>query len=181
MKIILYRNSAERTRVDKTNYLNGVLTLDGYLRNETSVTTPSVIIEMKDAIDVAESNNIDVTNTNLSDIVYLLTEKIIGCNYAYIPDLHRYYFVNDISSVVNTLWRLDMRCDVLMSHKDEILQLEPLIERNENLYNADVQDNEMIFQNDVDVSIYEEPIYRFSGTMNDESQCFVVSLVTKGA
>lgn len=44
-----------------------------------------------------------------------------GVNYAEIPDLGRYYFVESITNVNNTLWQLNLSCDVLETYKADIL------------------------------------------------------------
>ena len=102
--IELYKNSAEPNRLDKTTYLESVGTLVGTLRDETSMITPEIIIE---------------------------TSTVPNFNYAYIAKFNRYYFVKEITSVRNNLWRVKFTCDVLMSYKDKIELLTPLIERQE--------------------------------------------------
>ena len=42
------------------------------------------------------------------------------CNYAYISEFGRYYWVNEITSIGGGLWRVDMSCDVLASFKSSI-------------------------------------------------------------
>lgn len=63
-------------------------TLTGTLRNETSVTNPTIRIEA-DVNTIAESN------------------------YFYIPQFHRYYFMKDIRSIRNGLVEISGHCDVL--------------------------------------------------------------------
>lgn len=48
------------------------------------------------------------------------TNELTG-NYIYISDLNRYYFIDSITSIDNTHSLIQCRCDVLMSHKQEIL------------------------------------------------------------
>lgn len=115
--IILYKNKSENHRVDKTNYLTEVVTLQGTLRESCSVITPSILIEYK---ELDNSNN------------YLL----LNCNYAYIQEFNRYYYINDIILVRSGLWRLEMSCDTLMSFKNDFLKLSAFIGRQEYLYNS---------------------------------------------
>ena len=42
-------------------------------------------------------------------------------NYAEIPELGRFYFVESITNVNNTLWQLNLSCDVLETYKADIL------------------------------------------------------------
>ena len=93
MTIKLYNYTGDAIVVNKTGWLtNATLyaSLDGVLKDNTSVTDPSIIIE---------------------------NGSMPAANYAYIADLGRYYFINDITALSATLWRLDMHVDVLMSYK----------------------------------------------------------------
>lgn len=87
------------------------MTLTGTLRGESSVINPSFQIE----------------TTNPSSY-----------NYCYIQEFGRYYFITDITSVRNGLWRIDCSVDVLMSFRTQILNLDVIISdatnENTNLY-----------------------------------------------
>lgn len=116
MNIILYKNTAEVNRVNKTAYITEVLSLEGTLREECSLITPSISVH---------------------------SNGLIIANYAYIPEFNRYYFITDITSVRNGLWRIDMQVDVLMSFKDNILNLQCAVVRNENEFDLRIIDNEL--------------------------------------
>lgn len=45
-----------------------------------------------------------------------------GYNYAYIPSLKRYYFVDGATVMLGGLTQLLLNCDYLMSYKDDILK-----------------------------------------------------------
>lgn len=92
MNVTLYVNNSESNKVGKT--LTGGTTLSGTLRNETSVLSPDLMIEGED---------------------------LTGFNYAYIPAFNRYYFIKDITSARQGLWRVSMVVDVLESYKTLIL------------------------------------------------------------
>lgn len=91
MVIVLGTIADESNKLNKT--INNATSINGTLRQETSVINPSVLIEAQ----------------NLS-----------GFNYMYINDFGRYYFITDIVSVKNGLWRVTGKVDVLMSFKDGI-------------------------------------------------------------
>ncbi len=115
-----YTNTAENNRVDKTNFLTSTITLNGVLRESCSIMAPAFNIEVKKVSDVLNSN------------------------YVYIPAFRRYYFITDITSLYKNIWRVSCSCDVLMSFKDSIYQLEGIIGRNENEYNDMIPDNEIV-------------------------------------
>ena len=111
--LTLYKNSAENNRIDKTEYLTSVREITGYLRNETNIINPSIVIEY---------------------------EQVIDFNYVYVSTFNRYYFVTNITSVRTNLWRIDMSCDTLMTYKETILNYECYVSRNENDYNDKIED-----------------------------------------
>ena len=126
--VTLYKNSAEANRVDKTNYLEAVDTINGVLRTSTSITTLEIAIE----------------NSTLPQF-----------NYCYIPALNRYYFVDDISSLRFGLWKLNLSVDPLMTYKDAILSCFAFVDRNEFDFNDNIIDKKMVVEQGVDVDIVE--------------------------
>lgn len=65
-------------------------------------------------------------------------------NYAYIKELGRYYFVNDIVEMPAEQIQVSMHVDVLNSYKNDIRGITALIERQENLYSPYFVDEEML-------------------------------------
>ena len=47
--------------------------------------------------------------------------NIIKCNYAYIEDFNRYYFISKIGMISDDIYIISLECDVLESYKDDIL------------------------------------------------------------
>ena len=97
--ISLFKTASENNRVVKT--LTDEKQLSGELRNQTSVLNPSIRIESAD--------------------------NISAYNYAYISEFGRYYYITDIVSVRTNCWTVSLRCDVLMSYKDEIQGLNVIL------------------------------------------------------
>lgn len=97
--ISLFKTASENNRVVKD--LTDEKQLSGELRNQTSVLNPKIRIES--------------------------AENIAGYNYCYIPEFGRYYYIVDIMSVRTRVWEVSMRCDVLMSYKDEIKGLNAIL------------------------------------------------------
>lgn len=124
--ITLYQNLAEVNRVDKSEYLIGVGTLSGALRDECSLITPSIVYQSSDVPEF---------------------------NYVYIPIFNRYYYVTSLSSVSKNVWRMELNCDVLMSYKDSIFMLQGVIGRQENDFNDFLIDDKIPTQKDAIVEI----------------------------
>lgn len=113
MEILLYKNHSEKNKIGKS--LTDQISYNGTLRDETSVINPVVLLEA----------------VNLS--LY---------NYAYIPEFHRYYFIRDIVSVRNGLWRISLDVDVLESFKTGILNLNVILSDSEAKGASDYLDGE---------------------------------------
>lgn len=105
MEITLYTNESEKNKLEK-KITNSIL-LEGNLRDESSIINPIILI-----------------SSNKEDIPYMY-------NYAYIPAFGRYYFITDIESVRTGIWRVSMHVDVLMSYKEQIKNLNVIINNSE--------------------------------------------------
>ena len=127
--INLYQNSSENNRIDKTEYLTSVGEIEGYLRQETNIINPTIVIEYN---------------------------KVIDFNYIYISTFNRYYFVNSVSSVRTNLWRIELSVDVLMTYKDTILNYECFVSRNENTYDAYIEDKYLPLKYEKEIEYIEE-------------------------
>lgn len=114
MVIKLYKTASENEKVKKE--LTDETVLEGTLRESSSILDFTVTIEGDD---------------------------LSGFNYAYIEDFHRYYYINDITIVRTGLWRFSMSVDVLMTYKDQFLQLNAIVSRQENKYNLYLRDDNM--------------------------------------
>lgn len=101
--ISLFKTNSENNRVVKT--LTDEKQLSGELRNQTSVLNPSIRIESADNISTY--------------------------NYAHISEFGRYYYITDIVSVRTNCWVVSLRCDVLMSYKDEIQGLNVILDNTQ--------------------------------------------------
>lgn len=130
----LYQLNCESIRVDKSGYIVLIKTIYGNFKEITSITSPSIIIAY---------------------------DEVINFNYVYIPQLSRYYFVEEVISVRKGLWQLRLKVDVLMTYKTTILQQKGYISRCAFEYNFDIVDNERIAENrtDVEIVVADETIF----------------------
>lgn len=87
---------------------------DCVLKDETSIINPEILIS---------------------------TASLTSYNYAYISDFGRYYFIRDIVSVRNNLWRLSLECDVLATYKSQIGDSTEYVLRAASEGNEDIVDN----------------------------------------
>lgn len=142
MDLILYNNLSETNKLNKT--IVKIIKLEGVLREPSSLINPSIIIELNPnnfkSYVVDDNKRLVVFNGTKITWESFIYDYIISANYVYIPDFNRYYFIEDIVSIRNNLWRINMHVDVLMSYKNAILNTSAFISRNENIYNDDIVD-----------------------------------------
>ena len=112
MQVIFYSNLAEVNRVDKSDYINEIATVEGRLRSRTSVVNPTIEFDIP---------------------VVSVYRYIWDCNYIYIPEFCRYYFVNDKSLEYTGLITFSCTVDVLMTFKKDLMKLNAFIVRNEKI------------------------------------------------
>ena len=129
MQIEFYKNSSEKNKIGKS--LSNKLTLSGNLRDECSITSPSILVEATSLVDY---------------------------NYCYIPEFKRYYFISDITSVRNNLWRVSLKCDVLESFKSDILNSSCIVKKQQNQsYSNNIDDGSYInrVDNFIEIANYQ--------------------------
>lgn len=84
---------------------------------------------LKTTMKINLKRDVDIINPRLILIPNLPT-GFSGINYAEIPDLNRFYFVDNITNISATLWQLDLSCDVLETYKADILASKARLYRN---------------------------------------------------
>lgn len=119
MTIFLYQTLSEVNKVDKDITL--LTTLTGNLREESSLIDPEILID-------GFSNYID------------------SCNYVYIQEFNRYYFVRNVTAISNTLFRISLHVDVLYTYKTEIRSNYAIVSRNENEFDLMLNDGLFVTQ-----------------------------------
>lgn len=113
MKISFYKNISEQNKVDKT--LIFVNEYDGCgAKMPLSITTPTFTIND--------------------------TQFNLNCNYIYVEDLDRYYFITNMTAVNNGIWEIECHIDVLHTYSQQIKNQYAVIERNTNAVNTYLDD-----------------------------------------
>ena len=130
MTIRLYSFSKRQNSTAQPVVADLVTTLSGELKADCSVLAPVVIIEVPTGVD-------------------LFTDAI---NYAYIPDLGRRYWINDIVLKADKLAELHLSVDVLGSYKTPIGNSTQYVYRAASLKNGYITDNTYPITNNVVVN-----------------------------
>ena len=104
MQLILYINNQERNVLNKTLNNENALILEGFSRNQLSITNPVIELEGD--------------------------ETILQYNYCFIPELSRYFFVEKIVALSDKRYLFYMSIDVLKTYENQIKELHGEITRN---------------------------------------------------
>ena len=176
MKIILYNNYSENNKLNKS--IVKIVELQGYLREQTSLINPQILIEFHpEQFDgyVKEDNQVYVMYNGVK-ITWdsFINKYVLSANYVHIPEFNRYYFINDIVSLRQNLWQITLSVDVLMSYKDQILETNAFVARNQNEFNKDIIDNECVLTDKEEVEFIEVNVDLF----NDNPQSpYVLTMI----
>lgn len=111
MEIHFYKSLNEKNKINKN--LGSPLNVNGELIDNCDIVNPSILLN-------------------------LTSNDLVNYNYCYIPAFERYYYINNIV-VENKMLHISLHCDVLMSHKNDILNSTATIVRcnKGNRYIAD--------------------------------------------
>lgn len=98
-----------------------------------------------EAITYEGSDHIDVEfkeDTSLEDPTFILRtqSKVLTANYIYVPDMNRYYYINDYTVSHQRIY-INCHVDVLMSFKKEFKKENVIVARNEKLFDLYLDDN----------------------------------------
>ena len=117
--INLYQSNSQANKVDKEITL--IASHSCTIKRDTSVVAPVIVLE---------------------------GSGFPAVNYAYIDEFNRYYYIDDIKSIRNDIWEMSLRCDVLMSFKNDIRNTLAIVNRQSNEYDMYLNDGTFkAFQN----------------------------------
>ena len=121
MKIVLYSMTSDKRKIRKTKAklfeLENVI-----IKQSTSAIEPTFVVSKQKGKNIPSMYRV---------------------NYLYSYATKKYYFVSDIRWVTGSCLELICVEDVLESYKNNILSLNTLIERQENVYSPYIVDNEL--------------------------------------
>ena len=161
--IYFYKCTSEKNRIDKSSdmtlipYQSGQDAWLGEFKEDTSIINPVFTVK------VASSSVTDYDFNN--------------CNYCYIDELKRYYFIKDIVIIAQGTFRIFCHVDVLMSNKADIQSSGSLcvISRSETLFNAKQPCNVGTILNQYNYRMY--CLTHYTSGRNPFSKSIVMSVV----
>lgn len=113
MTIVLYTNTSDNHVINKS--LTTLAILTGNLVNETEFINPVIRISTTDV-------------------------NAVNCNYIYIQEFNRYYYVKSCKCICKGLFEFSLKVDVLKSWWNEFKECDCIVERQEKKYNTMLDD-----------------------------------------
>jgi hypothetical protein len=143
MDIKLYYNSSDNRCIKKV--LTDEFTITGTLRESTTIVNPEITVTLSEPVRY---------------------------NYCYIPSLKRYYYINNVISVKNGVWKLIMEVDPLMSFKNDILALKVVTSKQSSIEHGDeyIDDGSLVTDN-----LMFKTVYNFANGFNNESEYILIT------
>lgn len=143
MQVIFYYNASDARVINKT--LIGGETFSGQARDEIDIMSP---------------------------IIRFDSNAILRYNYAYIPELQRYYSVESINAFREGLWDVTFSVDVLMSFRGDIMPLSVIVDRQSMAENGDeyIDDGSLVADN-----VMFTRLHQFNSGFNDYPEYILIT------
>lgn len=120
----------------------------------------------KELIEGVTLEGIPRDNVNIMNpIIRFESSDIMRYNYAYIPELQRYYKISSIDIARNEIYDVSFSVDVLMSFRGHILQLPVIVDKQTDQVNGDeyIDDGSLVMDNVMFTTVYDFP-FGFNNT-----------------
>ena len=150
MNITLYKTKSANNVINKKLVSEKNLGDSCILADNTSVTSPTVIIGGINSLD------------SISDF-----------NYAYIPQCHRYYYINDIIALSGGRAKLLLTVYIVKTYASNILDSKQLITAEKNIGKMYLTDAQWT----TDARTYNRAIYFSGDYFNTTNDCFMLVTV----
>ncbi len=143
MEVIFYYNASDDRVINKT--LVGGTSFTGQARDVVNIMTPTIRFE---------------------------SEEVMRYNYAYIPELQRYYSVNQVTAYREGLWDVEFSVDVLMSFRGDIMTLSVIVDKQTMPENGDeyIDDGSLVTDNVMFTRVHE-----FENGFNDYPEYILIT------
>lgn len=143
MEVIFYYNASDDRVINKT--LIGGQSFAGQARDEVDIMAPVIRFD---------------------------SPEILRYNYAYIPELQRYYVIQSVNAFREGLWDVSMAVDVLMSFRGDIMALAVIVDKQSMAENGDeyIDDGSLVTDNVMFTRVHE-----FSAGFNDYPEYILIT------
>lgn len=133
---------------------------DSRVINKVLVDGETVVGELRDEINV------------MSPVIRFDSQNVLRYNYAYIPELQRYYAIDSINAFRDGLWDVSFSVDVLMSFRADILPLTAIVDKQSMSENGDeyIDDGSLVSDNVMFTRVHE-----FGAGFNDSPEYILIT------
>lgn len=145
MEVIFYYNGSDNRTINKTLSPEGGFSFNGVPRGDISVMNPVIRFE---------------------------SGGVIRFNYARIPELQRYYYIKDRTAFREEVWDITFEVDVLMSFRNDILNLSAIVDKQSLPANGDeyIDDGSLVTEN-----VMFQTVYNFPAGFNNTGEYILIT------
>lgn len=143
MDVVFYYNTSDDRVINKV--LVGGTTMSGQARDSVNIMNPVVRFE---------------------------SNEVLKFNYAYIPELQRYYAITEITAAYDNLYDVSFAVDVLMSFRGDILTFSVIVDKQSMPENGDeyIDDGSLVCDNVMFTRLHE-----FSDGFNNNPEYILIT------
>lgn len=108
----------------------------------------------------------------MNPIIRFESDSILRYNYAYIPELQRYYSIVDRTAFRDSIWDITFAVDVLMSFRADISDLYVVVDKQAMVSNGNeyIDDGSLVSEN-----VMFQTVYEFSNGFNDTGEYILIT------
>ena len=108
----------------------------------------------------------------MSPVIRFENSEIFQYNYAYIPELQRYYTIESINAFREGIWDVTMNVDVLMSFRGDIMALPVIVDKQSMSENGDeyIDDGSLVTDN-----VMFTRVHQFSDGFNNYPEYILIT------
>jgi hypothetical protein len=108
----------------------------------------------------------------MNPIIRFENDSILRYNYAYIPELQRYYSVVDRTAFRQGVWDVTFAVDVLMSFRGDISNLNVVVDKQSMGKNGNeyIDDGSLVSEN-----VMFQTVYEFPAGFNDTGEYILIT------
>lgn len=108
----------------------------------------------------------------MAPIVLFDSPEVLRYNYAYIPELQRYYDIVNRTAFRDGLWEVTFSVDVLMSFRGDINQLNVVVDKQSMAENGNeyIDDSSLVAEN-----VMFQTVYNFPSGFNSTGEFILIT------
>lgn len=108
----------------------------------------------------------------MQPVIRFETDGVLRYNYAYIPELQRYYSIVDRTAFREGIWDVSFSVDVLMSFRGDISQLAVIVDKQSDEQNGNeyIDDSSLIAEN-----VMFQTVYNFQNGFNSTGEFILIT------